>query len=190
MSKRTVASSVDVRSMALIAMFAALIAVGAFLRIPGPVPKTFQLFFTVLGALLLGSRGGSAAAGLYVLLGLVGVPLFTQGGGFSYVLHPNFGYLLGFIIGAWIIGKIAEGGRDGEASIGRLLCAAYVGMLVCYAIGVVWLYVITNVVLGVTMSAWKAFLYGFLVLIPGDIVLCGLAAFLARRLRKAMHFMY
>lgn len=189
MSRKAAAASVDVRSMALIAMFAALIAVGAYLRIPGPVPKTFQLFFTVLGALLLGSRGGAAASGLYVLLGLVGVPLFTQGGGFSYVLHPNFGYLLGFIIGAWIIGRIAEGGRTEEASIGRLLCASYTGMLVCYAIGVVWLFIITNYVLGVTMSAWKAFLYGFLVLIPGDIVLCTLAAFLARRLHRTLHLM-
>ena len=189
MSREKAKMKLDVRIMTLIAAFTALIAVGAFLRIPGPVPKTFQLFFTVLAGLLLGSRGGAASAGLYVLLGLCGVPLFTQGGGFSYVLHPNFGYLIGFIVGAWVIGRIVEQSGSAEPSIGRLLCAAYVGMIIVYVIGVVWLFVITNYVLGVTMSAWKAFMYGFLVLVPGDIVLCGLAAFLARRLRKAMRFM-
>ena len=68
----------------LSAVFAALIAVGAFIRIPTPlVPVTMQLLFTTLAGLLLGGRYGALSAALYLVLGLAGVPVFTEGGGLN-----------------------------------------------------------------------------------------------------------
>ena len=96
------------KEMVLFGLFTALIAIGAFIKIPVPVcPFTLQLLFTTLAGLILGSRNGACSVGLYVLLGLAGVPVFTEGGGPSYIFQPTFGYLIGFIAGAWLTQKIA-----------------------------------------------------------------------------------
>lgn len=82
----------------LCALFAALIAVGAFIKIPIPgVPFTLQVLFTTLAGLLLGSRMGAVSVAIYIILGLAGVPIFTGGGGIGYVVYPTFGYLIGFL---------------------------------------------------------------------------------------------
>ena len=84
------------RQLVRTALFAALTAVGAFLKIPlGPSAITLQFFFTAMACCLLGSGCGALSQLIYVLLGLLGLPIFTAGGGFSYVLHPTFGFLLG-----------------------------------------------------------------------------------------------
>lgn len=110
------------REIVLFGLFTALIAIGAFIRIPVPVcPFTLQLLFTTLAGLLLGSRKGALSVALYVLLGLVGVPVFTEGGGPSYIFQPTFGYLVGFIAGAWLTGKLRE--MSGSWSFGKVLFA-------------------------------------------------------------------
>lgn len=99
----------DTRDLVLFALFTALIAIGAFIRIPVPFcPFTLQLLFTTLAGLLLGSRRGAASVAVYVFLGLIGLPVFTSGGGPSYIFQPTFGYLLGFIGGAGLTGYIAH----------------------------------------------------------------------------------
>ena len=97
------------KNLAYCALFTALIAVGAFIRIPVPVvPFTLQYLFTMLAGLLLGPRLGTIAVGTYVLLGLAGLPIFTQGGGFWYVFQPSFGYLIGFCVGTFVTGWLAK----------------------------------------------------------------------------------
>ena len=87
----------------LCGMFSALIAVGAFIKIPVPVvPFTLQVLFTTLAGLLLGGNLGALSALIYMLLGLSGVPVFTEGGGLSYLLKPTFGYIIGFVLGAYV----------------------------------------------------------------------------------------
>ena len=104
-----VAGGSRTKEMVLFGLFTALIAIGAFIKIPVPVcPFTLQLLFTTLAGLILGSRNGACSVGLYVLLGLAGVPVFTEGGGPSYIFQPTFGYLIGFIAGAWLTGWISE----------------------------------------------------------------------------------
>lgn len=93
----------------MIAMFAALTAIGAFIKIPLPVvPFTLQIIFVFLAGSLLGSRNGFQSQLVYIGVGLVGLPVFTQGGGITYVLQPTFGYLIGFALAAFIIGFIIE----------------------------------------------------------------------------------
>ena len=86
------------RMMLLSALFAALTAVGAFIRLPaGPTSITLQIFFSALAGILLGVKWGAVSQLLYVGLGLLGLPVFTMGGGLSYLLQPSFGFLLGLI---------------------------------------------------------------------------------------------
>lgn len=168
-------------SYILCALFAALIAVGAFLRIPIPViPFTLQVLFTTLAGLLLGAKLGALSAGLYVAVGLIGIPIFTQGGGPGYIFQPTFGYLIGFIIGTFVTGKIVD--RAEELSIKRLLCASYAGLGIIYAFGVVYYYFLANYYMNSPIGVGAVLLQCFLMTIPGDIVLCFVAALLAKRL--------
>ena len=120
------------RQLVRTALFAALTAVGAFLKISlGPSAITLQFFFTAMAGCLLGSGCGALSQLIYVLLGLLGLPIFTAGGGFSYVLHPTFGFLLGLIPAAWVIGRLARS----TCSFWRIALAALAGLAVLYAVG-------------------------------------------------------
>ena len=98
-----------IQLIALCSVFTALIAAGAFIRIPIPIiPFTLQTFFVVLAGMLLGAKSGAMSALAYMLLGLVGIPVFTQGGGIGYIFKPSFGYIIGFVFGAMVAGYIAN----------------------------------------------------------------------------------
>ena len=95
--------------LVLTALFAALTAVGAFFKIPFALAAiSLQFLFTAMAGILLGAGYGALSQLVYVLIGLVGVPIFALGGGFSYVLQPTFGFLLGLIPSAFVIGKLAK----------------------------------------------------------------------------------
>ena len=97
----------NTRKLVYTALFAALTAAGAFLRIPmGFSSVTLQYLFTAMAGLLLGRRWGAVSQAVYVLLGLVGLPIFTMGGGLGYVFQPTFGFLLGLIPAAWVVGRV------------------------------------------------------------------------------------
>jgi biotin transport system substrate-specific component len=167
--------------MILVALFAALIAVGAFIRIPVPlVPFTMQSFFVVLAGMLLGKKLGAASALVYLAVGLIGIPVFTQGGGIGYVLKPSFGYLIGFVVGAFVTGAIVR--KAENPTFWRLLFAALAGLLAVYAFGVPYFYLLSNYYLGKEMSIWTTVLYGFIVFVPGDLAKSLVAALIAKRM--------
>lgn len=171
-------------SMVLFALFTALIAVGAFIRIPVPVcPFTLQLLFTTLAGLILGSKRGAGAVAVYVALGLLGVPVFTAGGGPSYIFQPTFGYLIGFIVGAWLTGRIAESAP--HAGLYRLWLANFAGLAVVYAFGMIYVYIINTWYLHTPIGIWPLFVYCLFLAVPGDICLCLLAGIMAKKLRAA-----
>ncbi len=168
-----------IKDMILIAMFAALSAVGAFIKIPMPFcPITLQILFTTLAGVLLGGRNGALSVGIYVLLGLLGVPVFTGGGGISYILHPTFGFLIGFIIGAYITGKICH---SGEPTMKRLLIGSFAGLIPIFFIGTLYDIAITFLYL---KSDAAVFTVAFQCLLPltWDVFLCVFTAFLGKRL--------
>lgn len=101
------------KDVALCGLFAALVAVGAFIKVVIPTGAdtmnfTLQWFFVMLAAFLLGSRRAFTSVGVYLLIGLAGVPIFARGGGPAYLLRPTFGFLLGFLLAAWVMGKVCE----------------------------------------------------------------------------------
>lgn len=108
---------VNVRNLSLMALFAALTAVGAFITIPvPPVPFSLQIFFAILAGALLGSRQGAMSIVIYLLLGLCGLPVFTKGAGLSYLLQPTFGYLLGICSGSMAVRKNHRGSKKQQLS--------------------------------------------------------------------------
>lgn len=105
-----------IRTMTRVALFAALTAVGAFIRIPlGYSSITLQTFFTAMAGCVLGPWYGALSQLVYVALGLVGLPIFTQGGGIGYLMQPTCGFLIGLIPAAWVIGRIAGRKPGAEA---------------------------------------------------------------------------
>ena len=134
------------RELVLCALFVALITVGTFVRIPvGTDVYTLQFLFTLLAGLLLGARLGALAVIAYIALGLIGVPVFASGGGPSYVLQPTFGYLLGFVLQAWVCGRQSR--RVTHVTFGRLLGVNVIGMAIVYLIGISWFYIFSNFVI-------------------------------------------
>ena len=120
------------RKLVYTALLAALTAAGAFIRIPiGISVITLQFLFTAMAGVLLGPGGGALSQGVYVALGLVGLPIFTAGGGFGYVLQPSFGFLLGLIPAAAVIGGLS---RRSSSPV-RLALACGAGLAVLYAVG-------------------------------------------------------
>lgn len=171
----------DIKSIALCALFAALSAVGAFIKIPlGPVPVTMQFLFTNLAGLMLGARRGLISVLLYIFIGLVGIPVFTGGGGPAYVLMPTFGYLLGMALGAWLSGYAAQ--RSGRSFSGLVL-GGVLGMLATYILGVIYYYLISRFYLGEEKSLRFLLVSCCLVFLPGDGLSLLAGALLARRLR-------
>lgn len=132
---------ISLKEMTLVSLFTALMVVGAFVRIPLPgLPVTLQPFFCAFAGMLLGSRLGLTSQLLYMLMGLVGIPVFTKGGGIGYIFEPSFGYILGFAAGAYVIGKLSE--TAGRITMGSSLRAVLIGLAVIYAIGVPYTYLI------------------------------------------------
>ena len=169
-----------VREIVLCGLFIALITVGTFIRIPvGTDVYTLQFMFTLLAGLVLGARLGAIAVGSYVLLGLVGVPVFASGGGPAYLLQPTFGYLLAFILQAWFCGFYSR--RSHDISFRSLLAANLGGMAIVYLFGITWFYLVSNFVIDAPIPLWTAILYcGILQAVP-DYLLCLAAAAIGLR---------
>lgn len=155
------------KNVVFIGLFSALTAIGAFVRFPlGAMSFTLQFLFTALAGVLLGAKKGAISQAVYVFIGLIGVPIFTQGGGFGYVLQPSFGFLLGLIPSAFVIGKLTEKSKT-FLSV-ALACLAGLGVL--YLVGLPYMYAILTLYLSKTLSVWTAVKTGMLVYLPGDAV--------------------
>lgn len=179
-------TSSKTKNMILVALFTALIAAGAFIRIPIPVvPFTLQYLFTMLAGLLLGGKLGFLAVLLYIVLGLAGLPIFAQGGGIGYIFQPSFGYMIGFAVGSWLTGTLAN--ETPNPSFRKLLISNFAGLGVVYLFGMVYYYFMSNFYLGNPIGLWPLFLYCFILAVPGDIVLSIIGASLGRRLIPLIH---
>lgn len=180
--QQTKTKKITTSQMVYCAIFSVLIIVGAFIKIPVPVvPFTLQIFFVYMAGLILGAKLGAASVGIYALIGLVGLPVFAEGGGFGYVFKPSFGYIIGFIIAAYVIGIISS--KTGLGSFWKIVGTLFVGLLIDYAVGMVYYYVICNYVIDSPIGLWPLFLYCFLLAVPGDVVLCFVAAVVVKRVK-------
>lgn len=168
-----------VRNMARCALFAALLAVSAWLAVPmGDISFTLQTFAVVLTLGLLGGKWGSAAIFVYLLLGAAGLPVFSGfQGGLGILLGVTGGYVMGFMIWALVYWLITTLWGNGEKNC---IFATVLGLLLCYAFGTVWFYLGYAQEGGIGLILLKCVIP---YLFP-DTVKLALAWLLTRRLRR------
>lgn len=164
--------------MILASMFGAATAAGAYIMIPLPlVPITLQTLFLNLAAALLGGGLGALSQVVYVLIGIIGLPVFAGGkAGLGVLLGPTGGYLIGFIVGAYVVGKLIE--IRGDPGFVWTACSMVVGMIVIYACGVTQLSIVAK------LSVGKAVAVGALPFFIGDVLKILAAAFLSLKLKN------
>lgn len=183
--RKVIQMKIKTKEIILVSLFTALTAIGAFIKIPmKPAPITLQFLFTALAGMMLGAKLGSLSQLVYILLGLIGIPIFTEGGGISYVMKPTFGYLIGFVVAAYVIGKISE--KNSRNSVIMYFAACVLGLAATYAIGVPYLYLILTKVALVKISFAKAMKAGFLIFLPGDLIKSAATAIIASQVVPAL----
>ena len=175
------------RDLALIAVFAAFIAVCALLPAvpvgPAGVPITLQTLAIYTTALILGGKRAAFAVTLYLVAGLLGLPVFARGGaGFGTIASPSFGYLLGFVPGAFIAGFLSHlalrkyGNK--KSQVIHQFGAVLAGFAVIQIFGIAGMMV--NADLSLQAAALAAAIY-----IPGDLIKCAVAIMVALAVHRA-----
>lgn len=132
----------SVRSIVFVAAFTALIIIGAIFSFPVPwnpaVPFTLATMFVILSGMILGPWLGLAAVGLYLLLGIMGLPVFAQGrGGLNVLIGPTGGFLIGYALSAFVAGLFV---RTGRGRMPFIILGAFVGILLVYIPGFPWMH--------------------------------------------------
>lgn len=176
---------ISIKDMALVSLFTGLTAIGAFISLPiGPVPITMQTLFVLLGGIILGPKLGALSQIVYIILGLVGVPIFAGfSGGLQTILKPSFGFLLGFIFAAYVVGKLLKDNSNPRPlSTKKILVSTIVGTLVIYLIGLPYMYFILNNVMNMGLSVGAVIKMGSLLFLPGDILKIIISTFVGVKL--------
>jgi len=166
----------NLRQFSIIPLFSALTALGALIRIPFiPVPVTLQTFFVLMSGIILGSKAGFYSQMIYLMIGLIGLPVFAGGGGLSYIVKPSFGYLLGFLLAPIPAGYVVKNMGIGPVSV---FLAALAGAITIYLIGLPYLIFNMIYVLHQPNAIGIALKAGLIVFLPGDLLKCVIMAFL------------
>ena len=172
-------SKLSIRQMAFIGVITAAICILAPLSIPiGPVPISLTNLVLYIALYVIGTKNTLISYAIYLLIGLVGLPVFSGfTGGFAKLAGPTGGYLIGFLPMVLIAGMIISKSK-GKKYID------FLGMLaatcVCYALGTIWLSVSTG------MSFNAALLAGVIPFIPGDVIKMIIAMLLGSKLKKQL----
>ncbi len=175
----------------LASLFAALTAAGSFIKIPIPyVPITLQTFFVILSGSLLGAQFGALSQLIYLSVGLLGAPIFSQGGGPGYIFQPTFGYLTGYPLAALTVGYLFWGwnlpGTKQPPSFFKSCLVTAIGVLVIFIPGVTGLYLNLKYVVAKPIPFSKAVWVGFAVFIPGDIIKVTVSSLITVKLSKIL----
>ncbi len=166
-----------VYSMALIALFAALTAVFSQIIIPiGPVPINLALLSVFICGGVLGWKKASLSMVIYILLGIAGVPVFSGfQGGLAKIAGPTGGYIVGYLIAAFVIGIITD--KFGRKIL-PLICSMILGLILCYAFGTIWFVLLMNQ--GIVASLMTC----VIPFLPGDAVKIAAAVIVVKALSK------
>lgn len=162
------------RTVIFVGLFAALTAIGAYIRIPLPyyVPLTLQTFFVLLAGNILGGKSGALSQLVYLLIGLAGIPVFAHGGGPGYVVQPTFGYLLGYPIASYVSGRLVTNAIANKKHFifARVYVSNVLGVLLILSSGALYLFINIRYLVGKSIDFLSTFWSGFIVFLPGDLV--------------------
>ena len=164
------------REVAMAGLFAALTAVGAQVSIPLPlgVPFSLQVLVALLAGAVLGSRAGALSQVIYLLMGAVGLPVFAgRAAGLQVFVGLTGGYLIGFVLAAWVVGRLTE--RESPIGVARGALAMAAGLIAIYVPGALVLALHWG-------SLSRALYYGVVVYLPVDLIKAVAAFAIARGL--------
>lgn len=179
------AAAFPTRQLVLSALFAALIAVGAFIQIPIPfLSFSLQTLFLALACVLLDRKWATISVLIYIAIGLVGFPIFSRGGGIGYVVQPSFGFLIGFVLWALITPTIIQ--RLKNRSVWHLFLAELAGVVAMYVVALPYYAMIMAFYNNEPMATATLFTFCFLTTFPGDCLKSLLAAWMGRRIRQSV----
>lgn len=169
-----------------VGVFAALhIAAALVLRYGGQAVVPFSLvpFMAFLAAFALGGRLGAMSLVVYMLLGLMGVPVFARApyGGLTYVLQPTFGFILGFVVAAYLAGQF------NIDQVSQAALAVAVGVLALYAIGLPYFYAMLRFYLNRPVDFAWAFRVAMAPFVGLDILKAVIAVLIGRQLKRGLH---
>ncbi len=135
----------NTKKMILYALFAALTAVFSQIAVPlpfTPVPVNLATLSVLLAGGILGAKGGAVSQTVYVLIGAVGVPVFSNfTGGFAKLAGPTGGYIAGYIAAAWLVGFLTS---KRKKNLPNLILSMAAGILLCYMLGTAWFMILTK----------------------------------------------
>lgn len=143
------------KQLAMIVIGTGLLTIAAKVQVPlPPVAFTLQSLVVALIAGAAGWRIGVATVALYIAEGLSGLPVFSTGGGLDYVLRPSFGFILGWLPMAYVIGRAAD--RGVTRNLGISLIVMLLADAISFVFGFVWLMVVASIIVraGGTLPTW------------------------------------
>ncbi|WP_292380372.1 biotin transporter BioY [Methanosarcina sp. UBA289] len=174
-----ITQSSELRKLVFSSLFAAMIAVGAYIKIPlpfSPVPVTMQSLFVFLAGSMLKSKWGTLSVLIYALLGIAGLPVFAGGAsGLGVILGPTGGYIIGFIVAAFVIGYLSE--KSGKNDYFSNALYMGIGLVIDYALGMTQLAIVAK------LDLLQAITLGVFPFILGDLLKLAIAAYIASRYR-------
>lgn len=178
---------ISTKEITLVSLFTALTAIGAGISIPiGEVPITMQTLFVLLSGIILGPKLGALSQIIYIMLGLVGIPIFAGfTGGAQSVMKPSFGFIIGFVFAAYIVGKIthtSEGLSSKKIWIGSLM-----GTIVIYLFGLPYMYYMLNIIMAKNLGFYAILKGGCLLFLPGDLIKLVVASVVSVKILPILH---
>lgn len=175
---------INIKDLIICSMFSSLIALGAFIKIPlFLIPFTMQVFFVLLSSINQKKMFSFLSVFIYILIGLMGLPIFSEGGGMSYFLKPTFGYLLGMLISSILISSLLE---KCKFTFRNIMIISIIAVLLIYIIGTLYCYIISKYYLETNLGFKTLIIYCFLSTIIGDIISTILASIISLRLKNIL----
>lgn len=171
------------RELTLSALMIATLIICSQLSLPiGVVPVTLQTFAVLIVGMTLSLKSSLFVTTGYLLLGLIGLPVFANGsGGIQAILSPSFGFAIGFIPAAALIAIYLD--KSKTLTLRNYLLIGFLATLVIYLIGLIYMNFILTVIIGSHLSFTQLLMTGIIPFIPGDILKIVLSSAVAIRLR-------
>lgn len=168
------------KNLCLISLFVALITVCSWINIPFAIPLTLQVFGVFLACAYLGLLRGALCVIVYILLGAVGVPVFSGfRGGLSHLFSHTGGFIVGFLLSAFVIGFLLKKRKN---TVKFTFFAMLLALVACYIVGIVWMLYISSE--NINAKYISSTLLALAPMFATDIIKAFLAAVLALRLKK------
>ncbi len=172
---------ITIYDISLSAILLALLIIGSKITIPlGFISLTMQLPVVFLIIFLTKKRLSVLIVATYLILGLVGLPVFSTGGGFSYIYKPSFGFIIGFLVAAIVCPK--------SDTVLKLIISIFVGMLAVYVTGSVYMYMILTYYMNKSVTVMYVLDAAVFPFLAKDIICAYLAAVLAYRLKNIVSY--